>query len=91
LWRPQGIGIGEKPIVYLREGKGEACLELGGSVARIRWDKVRPIRQIEEKYEPGTVLKCGCKVAERPRDSLASRAAKAEREWLKRIGRDNVR
>lgn len=60
-------------------------------MARMRWDKVRPVREVEEKYTPGTVLRSGRRVDDRPRDSLASRAAKAEREWFKRIGRDNVR
>lgn len=55
-------------------------------MAKMRWEKVRRLGQVEEKYKPGLVLRNGRKVSDRKVDNLARRAAKAEASWLKRTG-----
>jgi len=47
------------------------------------WKKGRKFRDVQEKYEPGTVLKNGRMVPFAPAGSLAARAARAELEWVK--------
>lgn len=53
-------------------------------MGRLNWSKPRKLRdyEIEEKYEPGTVMGNGRMVSYAPRDTLAARAAAAERDWL---------
>lgn len=51
-------------------------------MARINWSKTRKYRSYEEKYEPGTELRNGRVVQPRRPDSLAARAAEAERKWI---------
>jgi hypothetical protein len=54
---------------------------LEGTVKRLDWTKAKPIREREEKYEPGTILPNGRRVRN-PADSMAARAAAAEQEFL---------
>jgi hypothetical protein len=52
---------------------------------KMNWNKARQFKGIEAKYETGTVLKdSGKLIVNDPPDALATRAKKAEREWLKR-------
>jgi hypothetical protein len=52
---------------------------------RLNWEKAKPFRQIESKVAPGTILPNGERVPWLPQDSLAKRAAQAEREWLQTL------
>jgi hypothetical protein len=51
-------------------------------MGKMNWSKARKFRDFEEKYEPGTVMQNGRVVGSGPRNGLAAKAAKAEREWL---------
>jgi len=53
-------------------------------MARLEWSKSRKLRtgEYEEKYDPGTELRNGRVVSVIRPDSLAARAAQAEKEWL---------
>lgn len=53
-------------------------------MARLEWSKSRKLRTGEyaEKYDPGTVMRNGRVVPVARPDSLAARAAQAEKEWL---------
>jgi hypothetical protein len=51
-------------------------------MAKINWGRTRKFRDYEEKYEPGTQLPNGRIVVARRPDSLAARAAEAEKQWI---------
>lgn len=51
-------------------------------MSKLSWKKARKFRDYEEKYEPGTELRNGRIVQPRKPDSLAARAAQAEKQWL---------
>lgn len=51
-------------------------------MAKINWKNARKFRDFEEKYEPGTELRSGRVVQARKPDSLAARAAEAEKQWI---------
>ena len=48
---------------------------------RLKWDRAKPARPAELKYDEGTILPNGTVVA-KPLDSLAKRAKAAEDRWL---------
>lgn len=48
----------------------------------MKWERAKPWRPSELKYEEGKELSNGYIVA-KPLDSLAKRAGKAERDWLR--------
>lgn len=56
----------------------------GVKMARLDYRKSRKLRvgEYEEKYDPGTVMQNGRVVSGGRPDSLAARAAAAEKEWL---------
>ena len=59
---------------------------------RLNWDKAKPFRQTESKYEPGTVLANGAIVPEIWRDPLAKRANLEMDRWLRSLSpRDRAR
>jgi hypothetical protein len=51
-------------------------------MTKINWSRTRKFREYEEKFEPGTELRNGRIVAPKRPDSLAARAAQAEKDWL---------
>lgn len=55
----------------------------------MNWDRAKPLRPTELKYDEGKKLDSGI-VVTKEKDRLARRAAKAEREWLKKIGKDKI-
>lgn len=59
-------------------------------MARMNWEKsAKKILPSEEKYNDGKTLSNG-RVVTHEKDRLALRSAKAEREWLKKIGKDKI-
>lgn len=50
-------------------------------MVNLNWNRTRKFKSAESKYEDGTVMRNG-EVVKQRKDSLARRAAKAEREWL---------
>jgi hypothetical protein len=61
---------------------------------RLNWDKAKPRRQTESKYEPGSTLANGAIVPDFYRDQLAKRANQAMDRWLRTLSprdRDRVR
>jgi hypothetical protein len=51
-------------------------------MTKINWSRTQKFRESEEKFEPGTELRNGRIVAPKRPDSLAARAAQAEKDWL---------
>jgi hypothetical protein len=56
-------------------------------MAKLNWDKAKPYRQTESKYEPGSVLANGAVVPEQWRDDLARRANLEMDRWLRGLNR----
>lgn len=59
-------------------------------MGRLNWEKAnKSILPSEGKYDDGKKLSDG-RVIIHKKDRLALRAAKAEREWLKKIGKEKI-
>jgi hypothetical protein len=56
---------------------------------RLNWDRAKPFRQTESKYEPGSVLANGAIVPEVWRDDLSRRANLEMDRWLRTLSPRN--